>query len=340
MAADMTFKANLIPNTSLGYSLGSDEKRWNIYGNLHGNADTATKLSNTPNNTTVFLRGDNTWTNKLNGSLHLYGQAYGNTASDMLSGTAGVFSWGDKGPQITFDSVESPGGNQAGALIFTDHDAAGAGVSWHFVSNQGDWNVNSKRFVAKTSITIGQNLPNTSYPLYVNGTSYLNGNLYMPATSGIYTIGNKATYRIIRFMDNTEDTYGNGISIGGGGPTIIGGGESADVMANHNGNNGYEIMNIGNDGNIDFYTNLQNGWDSGKHFYMDTGGHFRCPGYVYANYYNASCGAETPSNASYWIYSNSDGFFRKSSLGNLFNLIRDNGGDSRWVTLTTNQNIT
>jgi len=28
-----------------------------------GNAATATKLSNTPNNTTTFLRGDNTWSN-------------------------------------------------------------------------------------------------------------------------------------------------------------------------------------------------------------------------------------------------------------------------------------
>ena len=32
-----------------------------FYGNLNGNADTATKLSNTPNNTTTYLRGDNSW---------------------------------------------------------------------------------------------------------------------------------------------------------------------------------------------------------------------------------------------------------------------------------------
>ena len=34
--ANMTFKANLLPNTNLGYSLGSDNQRWNIYGDLYG----------------------------------------------------------------------------------------------------------------------------------------------------------------------------------------------------------------------------------------------------------------------------------------------------------------
>lgn len=41
--ANMTFKASLLPNIDLGYSLGSDDKRWNIYGNLTGNASTADK---------------------------------------------------------------------------------------------------------------------------------------------------------------------------------------------------------------------------------------------------------------------------------------------------------
>ena len=34
--ADMTFKANLLPNTDLGYSLGSSTQRWNIYGTCDG----------------------------------------------------------------------------------------------------------------------------------------------------------------------------------------------------------------------------------------------------------------------------------------------------------------
>ena len=93
----MTFKANLLPNSDLGYSLGSSDKKWKINGqslgtaafknesgtwaisisgssaSCTGNAATATKLSNTPSNTTTFLRGDNTWTNTLIGPLRLGG---------------------------------------------------------------------------------------------------------------------------------------------------------------------------------------------------------------------------------------------------------------------------
>ena len=317
-----------------------------------GNADTATKLSNTPNNTTTFLRGDNTWTNKLNNSLHLYAQTYGNTTTDMKSGVAGLFSWGDKGPQITFDTTQNPGDAQAGALIYTDNDAAGTGVSWHFVSNQPDWNVNSKRFVAKTSVTIGENLPNTSYNFYLNGSGYLNngyfyigagggllngaatngginsirmgddvwlgdcnasgimgmkstgtncgfyfynnngtqiGQLYANGSNiisnkslqfnsgngvGIYYSGTKANYRMIRFIDNTGDTYGNGISIGGGGPTIIGGGESANAAADALGTGGSEVMYICNDGAIEFFPNLQNGWTTSYRNWIDTSGYY------------------------------------------------------------------
>jgi len=32
--ANMTFKANLLPNSDLGYNLGSSTTGWNIYGKL------------------------------------------------------------------------------------------------------------------------------------------------------------------------------------------------------------------------------------------------------------------------------------------------------------------
>ena len=45
MAVNMTFKTNLLPNsTTLEYSLGSEDKQWNIYGELNGNASSANKL--------------------------------------------------------------------------------------------------------------------------------------------------------------------------------------------------------------------------------------------------------------------------------------------------------
>ena len=105
--------------------------------------------------------------------LGVYGTTYGNTAANMLSGTAGLFQYGDGGPQIDFSTA--PGGTQSGALIFTDNDTAAVGASWHFVSTEADWNVTSKRFHAKTGISIGTNLPNTSYNLYVNGTTNITG---------------------------------------------------------------------------------------------------------------------------------------------------------------------
>ena len=47
--ANMTFKTNLLPNSDLGYSLGSTTAQWNIYGNLIGTANYALQ-SNTADN--------------------------------------------------------------------------------------------------------------------------------------------------------------------------------------------------------------------------------------------------------------------------------------------------
>ena len=78
-------------------------------------------------------------------------------------------------------------------------------------------------------------------------------------TGNISYQGTKATYEMIRFIDNKSDTYGNGIAIGGGGATIIGGGESSDFCQNNYiGTGGDEKLILANDGAIDFYTNCQN----------------------------------------------------------------------------------
>lgn len=89
-----------------------------------------------------------------------------------------------------------------------------------------------------------------------DGSGNVNGNIS-------YT-GKNATYEMIKFINNTSDTYGNGIAIGGGGLTIIGGGESSDVVAAQHGSGGDENMVVANDQGIEFYSNLQNGWDSRK----------------------------------------------------------------------------
>ena len=83
--------------------------------------------------------------------------------------------------------------------------------------------------------------------------------------SAIAYTGTKATYDMIKFIDNTGDNYGNGIYIGGGGATIIGGGESADAAAGQV-SGGNEILYLCNDGDVNVFTNMQDGWASRKTF--------------------------------------------------------------------------
>lgn len=70
--------------------------------------------------------------------LVIYGTTYGNDANYIKS--AGKLSYGDGGPQLVFSSSDNPdaSGVQSAALVYTDHDTIGAGVSLSFVTNQGD----------------------------------------------------------------------------------------------------------------------------------------------------------------------------------------------------------
>lgn len=70
--------------------------------------------------------------------LVIYGNTYGNDANYIKS--AGKLSYGDGGPQLVFSTGENPdaSGAQSAALVYTDHDTIGAGVSLSFVTNQGD----------------------------------------------------------------------------------------------------------------------------------------------------------------------------------------------------------
>ena len=70
--------------------------------------------------------------------LVIYGTTYGNDANYIKS--AGKLSYGDGGPQLVFSTSDNPdaSGVQSAALIYTDHDTIGAGVSLSFVTNQGD----------------------------------------------------------------------------------------------------------------------------------------------------------------------------------------------------------
>lgn len=70
--------------------------------------------------------------------LVIYGSTYGNDVNYIKS--AGKLSYGDGGPQLVFSTSENPdaSGVQSAALVYTDHDTIGTGVSLSFVTNQGD----------------------------------------------------------------------------------------------------------------------------------------------------------------------------------------------------------
>ena len=127
--------------------------------------------------------------------LRLWGQTYGNDGSTKISGSAGSLDWNDGGPQIQFGSSESTA--QDGALIYTDHDSAGIGASFHFVTNQTETSVVSKNFVARSRVIINQNAhtsSNQGYNLYVNGTALVNGVLTANGDCNFIAHGNEFNF--------------------------------------------------------------------------------------------------------------------------------------------------
>lgn len=93
-------------------------------------------------------------------------------------------------------------------------------------------------------------------------------------TGDISYKGSKSTYKMIKFIDNTADTYGNGIGIGGGGLTVVGGGESVDAFIESDTTTaGDERLVLCNDSGIDFYTNCQSGISSANHCTIDANGY-------------------------------------------------------------------
>ena len=109
----------------------------------------------------------------------------------------------------------------------------------------------------------------STYLKLAGGT--MTGNLTFSGSAGIQYTGTKATYGMIKFKDNTSDTYGNGIIIGGGGLTVIGAGESADTVAAQFAA-GDENMHIAADSNVYIYSNVNNGYSSRKTFTFGTDG--------------------------------------------------------------------
>lgn len=99
--------------------------------------------------------------------------------------------------------------------------------------------------------------------LKLSGGTMTGGIIFNGVQNAISYQGTKATYPLIKFIDNNSDTSGNGIAIGGGGLVVIGGGESSEVIVSDYGGytaggGGSEELALGSDGGIKFYLNAQN----------------------------------------------------------------------------------
>ena len=119
---------------------------------------------------------------------------------------------------------------------------------------------------------------------FLKADGSLDNNSYLPLSGGAMTgnisyKGSKHTYEMIKFVDNNADVYGNGICIGGGGLTIIGGGESSSIVQQQHTCGGDEKMIIANDAAIDFFSNMDSGWDGRKAGSFDTSGYWNGIGF-------------------------------------------------------------
>ena len=147
---------------------------------------------------------------------------------------------------------------------------------------------NAVTSVTKNGTTISVVKGSTFLTSHQSLSAYLKSadaaNTYLKLSGGAMTgniryKGSRSTYDMITFVDNYGNTYGNGICIGGGGLTIIGGGESANEVLSQQTNGGDEYMIVANDAAIDFFSNLQNGWNSRKAGSFDTSGYWNGAGF-------------------------------------------------------------
>lgn len=125
--------------------------------------------------------------------LFIYGATYGNDTNNLGSATINVFRYGDPGPQIRFSTglgTANAGAAESSAIIWSDHSSSiGTDQSFNFVGQNNTSHAASNvgivtnTFIGKTRISAGVNYANTNYVLFSNGTSGINGQLYLQGAS-------------------------------------------------------------------------------------------------------------------------------------------------------------
>lgn len=205
--------------------------------------------------------------------------------SSLEGGSATAISVSGSGNAVT--SVTKNGTTISvvkGSTFLTSHQSLDGYVNAISVSGSG----NAITSVSKSGKGITFTKGSTFLTSHQSLSAYLKSadaaNTYLKLSGGAMTgniryKGSKNTYDMITFVDNNADTHGNGICIGGGGLTIIGGGESANAVLSQHTSGGNEYMIVANDAAIDFFSNLQNGWNSRKAGSFDTSGYWNGAGF-------------------------------------------------------------
>lgn len=205
--------------------------------------------------------------------------------SSLEGGSATAISVSGSGNAVT--SVTKNGTTISvvkGSTFLTSHQSLDGYVNAISVSGSG----NAITSVSKSGKGITFTKGSTFLTSHQSLSAYLKSadaaNTYLKLSGGAMTgniryKGSKSTYDMITFVDNNADTYGNGICIGGGGLTIIGGGKSANAVLSQHTSGGNEYMIVANDAAIDFFSNLQNGWNSRKAGSFDTSGYWNGAGF-------------------------------------------------------------
>lgn len=240
----------------------------------------------------------------LNGSVKSYADALKLT-SESLSEIASAYSIKQLSTRITSleggsaTSISVSGGGNAvtsitkngttisvvkGSTFLTSHQSLDGYVNNITTSGTG----NAITSVTKSGKTVTFTKGATFLTSHQSLSAYLKSadaaNTYLKLSGGAMTgniryKGSKNTYDMITFVDNNVDVYGNGICIGGGGLTIIGGGESASEVLKQHTNGRDENMIVANDAAIDFFSNMNSGWDSRKAGSFDTSGYWNGVGF-------------------------------------------------------------
>ena len=263
-------------------------------GKLTGNADSATKATKDSANqqiNTTYIKGLSvsgrtiTYTKGDNTTGTITTQDTNTTYSDATTSAHGLMTAADK---VKLNGIATNANN----YVHPTHTAKASGL--YKVTVDGTGHVSAVTAVTKADITalgipgqdtntwrgIQNNLTSTSTDQSLSAAQgkILNDRVgaKLPLSGGAMTgdisyKGTKATFPMIKFIDNTVDTNGNGIAIGGGGLTIIGGGESSDAVRGSLTGSSEQLI-LANDGAIDIYTNCQNGISKATHNTIDNNG--------------------------------------------------------------------